>query len=183
MRLSHRMPSSELLAWLARGVTWTGRRLRRSWTGFDTRVGRPHPLLTCETVSTGYRPLAAYLFNRQVATELISPWIRTQEAATSILVYGEVIEYLRSRPHFPKRYRQLRELLRGVFPYFLTYPIPERYADIRRQLRKPQGPGLIGDIDTLIAATALEGDLIVVTADADFERVPGLKMRLITLRA
>jgi predicted nucleic acid-binding protein len=32
----------------------------------------------------------------------------------------------------------------------------EQYADIRRKLRPPQGPGLIGDTDTLIAATALE---------------------------
>jgi predicted nucleic acid-binding protein len=43
-----------------------------------------------------------------------------------------------------------------VYPYFLTYPILERYTDLRRSLRKPHGKGLIGDIDTLIAATALE---------------------------
>ena len=90
-------------------------------------------------------PLAAYLFNRQAAIELISPWIRSQEGATSILVYGEVIEYLRGRPQFPGRQRQLRDLLRGIYPYFLTYPIFDRYADIRRQLRPPHGPGLIGD--------------------------------------
>lgn len=92
-------------------------------------------------------PVAAYLFDRRVAVELITPWTRSQEATTSILVYGEVIEYLRGRPHFPGRQRQLRDLLRGVFPYSLTYPILDQYADIRRQLRPPYGPGLIGDID------------------------------------
>lgn len=46
-----------------------------------------------------------------------------------------------------------------------TYAILERYADLRRQLRPPYGPGLIGDIDTLIAATALEHDLTLVTTD------------------
>ncbi len=35
----------------------------------------------------------------------------------------------------------------------------ERHAVIRRQLRPPYGAGLIADIDTLIAATALQRDL------------------------
>jgi predicted nucleic acid-binding protein len=65
-------------------------------------------------------------------------------------------------------------------PYFLTYPILERYTDIRRSLRKPHGKGLIGDIDTLIAATALERNLTVVTIDTDFQRVPNLKVILLS---
>ncbi len=52
----------------------------------------------------------------------------------------------------------------------------ERYAALRRQLRPPYGPGLIGDIDTLIAATALEYNLTVVTTDSDFSRVPNLNV-------
>jgi predicted nucleic acid-binding protein len=52
--------------------------------------------------------------------------------------------------------------MRLPYPYFLTDRILERYADIRRALRPPYGPGLIGDIDTLITATALERDLIPV---------------------
>lgn len=51
-----------------------------------------------------------------------------------------------------------------------TYAILGRYADLRRQLRPPHGPGLIGDVDALIAATALEHDLTLVTTDTDFER-------------
>lgn len=65
---------------------------------------------------------------------------------------------------------------------FLTYSILDRYADLRRLLRSPYGPGLIGDIDTLIAATALERNLTVVTADKDFERIPGLQVNLISLK-
>ena len=128
-------------------------------------------------------PLAAYLNGRQVAVDLISPWITRREAATSILVYGEITEYLKGLAHFSRRHVQLRRLLREVYPYFLTYAILDRYADIRRQLRPPHGPGLIGDIDTLIAATALERGLTVVTTDSDFERVPQLKVMLMTLRA
>ena len=69
-----------------------------------------------------------------------------------------------------------------VFPYFLTYSIMERYADIRRQLRPPYGPGIIGDVDTLIAATAVQQELTLVTTDTDFERVPGLQRQMIALR-
>jgi predicted nucleic acid-binding protein len=122
--------------------------------------------------------LSALLFGRTGAVSLIYPWIVSREVVTSILVYGEVIEYLRSFPDFPRRRTELRRLLRGVYPLALTYGIVERYSEIRRALRR-QGPGLIGDIDTLIAATALEYDLTVVTADLDFQRVPSLKSTVI----
>jgi predicted nucleic acid-binding protein len=53
----------------------------------------------------------------------------------------------------------------------------------RRKLRPPYGNGLIGDIDTLIAATALERNLTIITADHDYERVPQLKVKFIDLKA
>lgn len=62
----------------------------------------------------------------------------------------------------------------------MTYPLLDRYADLRRTLRPPHGPGLIGDIDTLIAATALEQGLTLATSDSDFQRVPGLSVLLLT---
>jgi predicted nucleic acid-binding protein len=127
-------------------------------------------------------PVGAYLQGRQPAVDLIVPWIRSGEAATSILVYGEIIEYIKSLQDYPARYLVLRALLGAVYPYFLTYAILERYAEICRTLRPPYGPGLIGDIDTLIAATALERNLTVVTTDSDYERVPGLKVRRISLK-
>ena len=127
-------------------------------------------------------PLGAYLQGREAAVDLIVPWIRRSEAATSILVYGELIEYLKSLRDYPTRYLGLRGLMGAIYPYFLTYAILERYADIRRALRPPHGPGLIGDIDTLIAASALERNLTVVTTDSDYERVPGLKVRRISLK-
>ena len=68
--------------------------------------------------------------------------------ATSILVYAEVIEYLKALPDFLLRRSQLRRQLQEIRPYFLTYAIVERYADIRRSMRKPHGTGLIGDVDT-----------------------------------
>jgi len=121
-------------------------------------------------------PLAAYLLGRQTAPALVRPWIRRRAVATSMLVYGEVIEYIMGMAGAQRRRTELRRLLRTVHPYFLTYAILDRYADIRRRLRPPYGPGLIGDIDTLIAATALEYRLTLVTTDGDFERVPGLDL-------
>jgi len=116
-------------------------------------------------------PLGAYLQGRPAVIELVTPWLREREAATSALAYAEVVEYIKGSPQFFNLHAQLRRLLRQIYPYFLTYRILERYADIRRSLRRPHGPGLIGDIDTLIAATALERNLTVVTIDTDFQRL------------
>ena len=124
-------------------------------------------------------PLAALLRTRPAAVTLITPWLTRHEAATSLLVYAEVTEYIRSFADYARRRGDLRTLLREVTPYALTYAILERYADLRRQLRPPHGPRLIGDVDPLIAATALEHDLTLVTTDTDFERVPGLNLQLL----
>src|SRR2546425_3994742 len=128
-------------------------------------------------------PLASYLLNQVQAVALLLPLIERHEVATSVIVYAEVVEYIQGLPHFTQRHQQLRQLLREVYPYFLTYPILERYADLRRKLRPPYGKGLIGDMDTLIAATALEHDLTLLTIDSDFDRVPQLKWQLVHLKA
>ena len=89
-----------------------------------------------------------------------------------------MVEYIQGHPDYPELHQALRDLLDGVRPYFLTYRVMERYAHIRRAMRR-QGPGLIGDVDTLIAATALEYRLTKVTTDGDFRRVPGLGLIVI----
>ena len=91
-------------------------------------------------------------------------------------------EYLLGRPDAARRLHDLQELLRVLRPYALTYAILERYARLRRRLRPPHGPGLIGDLDTLLAATALERELTVVTTDSDFRRVPGLEVLVVAVR-
>ncbi len=124
-------------------------------------------------------PLAAYLAGRPRIVELISPWVGRREAATSVLAYGEVLEYLKGRQDFLQRKSELQRLLSTVYPFTLSLAAVEQYAEIRRNLRPPQGPGLIGDLDTLIAATALERDLTLVTSDRNFQRVAGLRLLLI----
>ncbi len=96
-----------------------------------------------------------------------------------MVVYGEVTGYILGHPDAPAFRRGLRDLLGEIKPLALSYAILERYASLRRQLRPPYGPGLIGDVDTLIAATALEYGLTLVTGDRDFERVPALDLMLL----
>jgi tRNA(fMet)-specific endonuclease VapC len=127
--------------------------------------------------------VAAFLHGRKHIIELIDLWVRKQEVGTSILVYGEVTEYLKGLADYSRYQARLLKLftLEQITPYPLTYPILERYADIRRTLRPLHQD--IGDIDTLIAATAIEHNLTIVTIDRDFERVPHLKMKLVNLKA
>lgn len=101
----------------------------------------------------------------------MQPWIDANEAAISVV---EAIEHFKSLPNFPQRQALLRALLRQVRPYALTYEILEDYADIRRAMRPPHGPGLIDDIDTLIGATGRAHNLTVVTIDSEYIRVPNL---------
>lgn len=100
-------------------------------------------------------PLTAYLRSHSRATDLISPWIISREASTSIIAYGEAEEFIKGFANYQSLHVQLQRLLLGPIPaYNVTFSIMERYADIRRTLRPLNQ--LIGDVDTLIAATALE---------------------------
>lgn len=125
--------------------------------------------------------VAGYLLARTKAMQLVRPLLARGEAATSILVYGEVAEYVKKFAEFRAYKASLEALLEQIDPYPLTYSVLERYADIRRQLRPAHKD--IGDIDTLIAATALEYGLTLLTIDTDFERVPHLKKKLVNLKA
>ena len=102
--------------------------------------------------------------------------------AVSVLAYGEVVESFKGHTDFDRRRAALRALVAMMALQLPDYAIMDRYADLRRRLRPPYGPGLIGDIDTIIAATALERDLTLVTTDGDFRRVPDLKLMLLDRR-
>ena len=47
---------------------------------------------------------------------------------------------------------------------------------------RARGTGLIGDMDTLIAVTALHYKLTLVTTDSDFKRVPNLSLMLLPVQ-
>src|SRR5207245_3599028 len=98
-------------------------------------------------------PLAALLLARPAAVALITPWMERHEAATSILAYAEVVEYIKGRSDFSRRHAHLRTLLGEVYTYFLTYRILERYDDLRRSLKRHHSPVFIIDIINLFSVT------------------------------
>ncbi len=59
-------------------------------------------------------PVAAFLQGRKAVVDIITPWIIRREVATSILVYAEVTEYLKSLSDFSRRHNELRQLLTEV---------------------------------------------------------------------
>jgi hypothetical protein len=66
--------------------------------------------------------LAALLYARPSVISLITPWLKDHQVATSIVVYAEVIEYIKDRSHFPTHYSALRTLLTEVYPYSSPTP-------------------------------------------------------------
>ena len=65
-------------------------------------------------------PMAAYLQKKEPAVSLIRTLIEKHEVATSNVMYAEVTEHIRSHPNFKQRHYELRQLLREIYPYFLT---------------------------------------------------------------
>jgi predicted nucleic acid-binding protein len=126
--------------------------------------------------------LCEVLLRRDSTTAFVRQLILSNTAATSIVVAGEALERVMGRNDYVLLRQQLVQLLNVVYPYSIDLAIMERYASIRRTLRPPYGPGLIGDIDSLIAATAIEHGLTLVTMDGDFARVPGLDLLLVPRR-
>ena len=118
-----------------------------------------------ETLLLDTGPLSAYFLRRPAALHLIEPWVVREEATTSILVYAEIVDYLRPLPDFARRKTQLRRLCHAIYAYELSYPDLDQYVEILQRLRRPNGAGLIGDMDTLIAATAVRRGLTLVTMD------------------
>lgn len=126
--------------------------------------------------------LCEVLLRRDSTTAFVRQLILSNTAATSIVVAGEALERVMGRNDYVLLRQQLVQLLNVVYPYSIDLAIMERYASLRRALRPPYGPGLIGDIDSLIAATAIEHGLTLVTMDGDFARVPGLDLLLVPRR-
>lgn len=96
--------------------------------------------------------------------------------ATSLITYGELYQgayYARN----PQRALQaLRDVLDGVAILPLTVTIMERFGVVRGSLTRNQRQQ-VGDMDLLIAATALEHGVTLVTYNQrDYTLIPGLAL-------
>lgn len=95
--------------------------------------------------------------------------------AISLITYGEVLEGIFFGRDRAKEDEIFQQFLQGVLVVPLTEPSMHRFAELRGQLRRDGN--LIGDMDLLIASTALAHDLTLVTRNRrHFERVPGLQL-------
>lgn len=95
--------------------------------------------------------------------------------AISIVTLGELYEGAVLDPD-PAVAKERYKTFIAPFPVFSLSPSTmERFAELRGQLR--QAGRLIPDFDLLIAATALEHDLMLVTRNRrHFSRVPDLQI-------
>ena len=95
--------------------------------------------------------------------------------AISLITFGEIYEGIYYGRDPRGNEAGFRSLLRVIDVLALNRAILRRFARIRGQLRR-QGQ-LIGDLDILIAATALEHDLTLLTRNRrHFDRIPELKL-------
>src|SRR5690348_3437092 len=62
--------------------------------------------------------LNAFLRGRPGAVALVDPWLAAGDAATSILVFGEIVEFLQGlpKPDYERREAELHEVLRDIHP-------------------------------------------------------------------
>ena len=101
--------------------------------------------------------------------------LASQGLAVSLISYGELYQgaYYANDPR--AALRGLRQFLRGKRLLPLTKAIMERFGVVRGELQR-RGQ-LIGDPDLLIAATALEHDVTLLTRNRKhFSRIPNLKL-------
>jgi tRNA(fMet)-specific endonuclease VapC len=113
-----------------------------------------------------------YLKGREPVTQLLSDWVELG-MAVSLITYGEVYEgiYFSQKPDRQKA--DFERFLQGVTLLSLTEEIMQHFARLRGQLRS--SGQLIGDADLLIAATAIQHNLTLLTFNTrHFQRIPGL---------
>jgi tRNA(fMet)-specific endonuclease VapC len=95
--------------------------------------------------------------------------------AISVITLGEVFDGAYGHPDPPTEFDRYRRFFAGYALLPVTEDIAARFAEVRAFLRRQGQP--IGDLDVLIAATALDHDLTLVTRNLrHFERIPNLKL-------
>ena len=118
--------------------------------------------------------VADYLKGRPGAVQLLNQ-LAPDGLAISLITLGEIYEGIYYGRDVKGHQRGFLAFLRlaNVIPF--NRAIMKRFALIRGQLRAKGR--LIGDPDILIAATALQDDLTLVTRNLrDFQRIPNLKL-------
>jgi predicted nucleic acid-binding protein len=123
-------------------------------------------------IDTGISVL--FLKGEQQAVETLTS-VATLGLALSVISYGEIQEVLRWGGDPAGNREGFRRFLRGVRILDVTRRVANQLAVVRGDLR--QRSLIFGDADILIAATALEHDLILIRRNTrHFERVRRLRL-------
>ena len=118
--------------------------------------------------------VADWLNGRPDATQLLSS-LAPDGLAISLITYGEIYDGIYYGRDPKRSERVFLQLLRWVDVLPLSRSAMKRFARLRGQLRRTGQ--LIADPDLLIAATALERDLTLLTRNQrHFARIPGLRL-------
>jgi tRNA(fMet)-specific endonuclease VapC len=113
------------------------------------------------------------LAGRPAAVNLLTT-LSEEGIAISLMTYGEIYEGIHYGNDPQQAEAGFRNFLRNVAVLPFTRSIMRCFARIRGELRR--SGQIIGDPDILIAATALEQDLTLVSRNqVHFERIPGLR--------
>ncbi len=115
-----------------------------------------------------------HLLGKPVAVRLLQT-LEPDGLAISQVTFGEIYEGIYHGSDPTAAETAFLNFLANVDVLDLTIEIWKRYARIRGDLRK--SGQLIAEFDNLIASTALEYDLILVTRNLrHFQRIPNLKL-------
>ena len=97
--------------------------------------------------------------------------------AISIIAYMEAYQGVERSPHPEEAQSKLTAFLNSVPVIPLTPAVAQRCARLRETLRKQGRRVNARSLDLIIAATALEYNLTLVTRNAeDYADIPGLKL-------
>lgn len=117
------------------------------------------------------------LQDKQQSYELINDIRQKGALGTSVICIGELYEGVIYAEENEQALLALDKFRRGLIDivWDVNEKVAEKFGDLRGSLRE-KGM-IIGDLDTLIAATCLVHDLTIVTFNIrHFQRVPGLKI-------
>ena len=138
--------------------------------GIATDTSHPHYLLDTNIISHMMADADGAVGKRAQEILLNQP---QKHLCTSIIVQCELVYGLVKRPS--KRLQQAYEFqIAGLTVLPLDSQITAFYGQLRAELEK-LGQS-IGPNDTFIAAHALAIGAVLVTADSDFNKVPGLRV-------
>jgi tRNA(fMet)-specific endonuclease VapC len=116
------------------------------------------------------------LFARADARQLIIE-LRRHGISLSVISYLEIVEGVEAGATPHRARLGLRSFLRGTRMLVVSRPIAERAAAIRLDLRRQRRQVHERALDILVAATAIEHGLVLVTRNTrDYADIPGLQL-------